>query len=252
MDYRKPADASSATLHQEFGNNFITESDLYKELWHGRDIEISNLWQRSLFLGAFLILSYTGYGTLWYSQLQQDKDILSTLLSASPTAIFLSIGFLMLSGFGLIISILWIQMAKGSKRWYERYEKSICLIIDDPDLENRVFSFPHQPEGKKGVPMHGYLEEADCDDSLFSTSAGYYSVSRVNIAIGQVAMVIWRLLFILHTLYFFIQILSGNPIQALSRTPWMNITIFIVGVIVCILGIIPLIKICLYKTKSNS
>jgi hypothetical protein len=173
-------------------------------------------------------------------------------MSASPTALFLNIGFLMLSGFGLVLSILWIQMAKGSKRWYERYEKSICLIIDDPYLENRVFSFPHQPANKNGIPMHGYLIDADCDDSLFSTKAGYYSVSRVNIAIGQVALVIWRLLLILHTLLLFIQILFGNFEFLLQRTPWIQITIFLTGVLMCILGIVPLIKICLYNTKSNS
>ena len=44
-------------LKQDF-----TIKDLYIQYWHCRDFEIQNLWQRSIFLGTFLILCFTGYG----------------------------------------------------------------------------------------------------------------------------------------------------------------------------------------------
>jgi hypothetical protein len=253
MDNRRMSDASTDTMNGRMKTRYVDETDIYEELWRGRDLEINSLWQRSIFLGAFLILAYTGYGTLWFSLLQQKTEILYLLLSNSPAAFFLSLGFFILSGFGLAISVLWIQMAKGSKRWYERYEQSISLIINDPTLENRVFSFPHQQENKTGLPMHGYLKDADCNDSLFSTKAGKYSVSKVNIAIGQVAFVIWRLLLILHSFLLLIQIYTGyfGPDWTNQRTV-VNFIMVIAGILATSLGIIPLINICTKNTKSSS
>lgn len=39
-----------------------------------RDLEISNLWQRSIFLGTFLVLCFTGYGVLIHSMLTLEKN----------------------------------------------------------------------------------------------------------------------------------------------------------------------------------
>ena len=40
----------------------LSIKELYAQYWHCRDFEIQNLWQRSIFLGTFLILCFTGYG----------------------------------------------------------------------------------------------------------------------------------------------------------------------------------------------
>lgn len=42
----------------------IQPKDIYESLWRCRDFELSHLWQRSVFLTAFLLLAYTGYGVL--------------------------------------------------------------------------------------------------------------------------------------------------------------------------------------------
>ena len=42
----------------------LTERELYQELWQGRDFEINHLWQRSVFLGAFMLAIAAGYGGL--------------------------------------------------------------------------------------------------------------------------------------------------------------------------------------------
>lgn len=250
MDNRKMADASAETVSSEgIKRHYLCEADLYKELWDGRDFEITSLWQRSVFLGTFLVITYTGYGALWLALIKENIDI----ITPSVTNYVLSLGFLSLAGFGLVMSILWIQMAKGSKRWYERYENSISKIIEAHELENRVFSFPKQAPGQEGFPMHGYLEETKCDNRLLSTKAGEFSVSRVNIALGQVAFIIWRMLLVLHFLLLILQIGIG---LGLSNGEYSNslymIICTIMGVGMTVWGIGPLIRICRDKTCSQS
>lgn len=253
MDYRRPSDASNDSLKHDIKRTYLTEADIYKELWHGRDFEINSLWQRSIFLGTFLVLAYTGYGLLWSSLVKENFKATTVLLSNTLDSLLLNFGFIALCGFGLTISILWIQMAKGSKRWYERYENSISLIINEYDLENRVFSFPHQPQGKEGLPMHGYLEEADCDDSLFSPKAGKYSVSKINIAIGQIAFIIWRLLFVLHISLLLIQIFI-EPFKELWRQRGWDLYVlaFLYGIIISVIGILPITRILTEGTRSGA
>ncbi|WP_300232445.1 hypothetical protein [uncultured Alistipes sp.] len=40
----------------------ISIKEIHETLWRCRDFELSHLWQRSIFLSAFLILCFTGYG----------------------------------------------------------------------------------------------------------------------------------------------------------------------------------------------
>ena len=101
--------------------------------------------------------------------------------------------------------------------------------------------------------MHGYLEDADCNDSLLSQKAGRYSVSRINIAIGQVALVIWRMLLILHIVLLLIQIFSQH-----FKASWfehrleLNIFAFLLGAMVFRVGILPIIQICTKGTRSGN
>lgn len=253
MDYRRPSDASSDTTQGSVESKYLSETDLYKELWHGRDFEITSLWQRSVFLGTFLVLAYTSYGFLWASLIKEDIAVATFLISNTSNAILVSIGSIFLCSFGLVISILWVQMAKGSKRWYERYENSISLMIENSNLENRIFSFPHPQRGEVGVPMHGYLEDTDCDDSLLSQKAGRYSVSKINIAIGQVALVIWRMLLILHIVLLLIQIFSQQFIASLFEYRLeLNIFAFFLGAVIFSIGILPIIQICTKGTRSGN
>lgn len=250
MDYRRMADASADTCSNKGSNPYyLCEADMYKELWHGRDFEITSLWQRSVFLGTFLVIAYTGYGALWLALIKENIGI----INPTATNYALNIGFLSLAGFGLVMSILWVQMAKGSKRWYERYESSIALIIDNFELENRVFSFPPQLNGQEGIPMHGYLKDTDYDYELLSTKAGGFSVSRINIALGQVAFIIWRLLLGLHFLLIGLQIVIDLGFSNVDCSTYVYMIVCtILGVVVAVWGIAPLIRICRENTRSHS
>ncbi len=84
-------------------------------VWQCRDFEIQHFWQRSGFLATFIVLIYTGYGAFWGNILVEETN-------TKMIHHFISIGVLFL---GCIFSSLWIMMAKGSKYWYEIYEKKI-------------------------------------------------------------------------------------------------------------------------------
>lgn len=51
---------------------------------------------------------------------------------------------------------------------------------------------------KNYFPFHGDLSDADYNDSLLSSDGGAYSVSKVNITIGIVALFFWTLLMGVH------------------------------------------------------
>ncbi|MBO5289241.1 MAG: hypothetical protein J6B11_07585 [Spirochaetales bacterium] len=103
---------------------------------------------------------------------------------------------------GIIFSMMWIMMAKGSKYCFERYEFGINKI-----LENKKFS-KEDKEFNPGIadddiPHHGNLPEPKDDDVcdyILSPLAGRYSVSKINITIGIVALLFWCCLNILHIL----------------------------------------------------
>ncbi len=146
-----------------------------------RDLEISNLWQRSIFLGTFLVLCFTGYGVLLHSIL---------ILKDGDSEFFLLLHFVccLLAILSAIFSVLWIQMAKGSKAWYEVYETYITKFQNE-------FKSNLDYESKWGMGNHN---DIIMDDSLLSVKAGGYSPSKINIVIGQVSLIVWLLILISH------------------------------------------------------
>lgn len=86
----------------------VTPKDLYKEVWEGRNFEISNLWQRSVFLAVFTLAIAAAYGEVLAKMIfPEDNSICVT-----STQHLAAWGLCCL---GLIFSMLWIMMAKGSK-----------------------------------------------------------------------------------------------------------------------------------------
>lgn len=151
------------------------------KLYKCRDLEISNLWQRSVFLSVFLILCSTAYGYLIQKSLEQtDADLI------------LSYGLmsLVLSSINIIFSIIWIAMGKGSKAWYEVYESAITNFENDYWMELRM-------------PQNYVMGSMKCprenlNNSFLSTKAGAFSPSKINIFIGQISLLIWSGVSVFH------------------------------------------------------
>lgn len=162
--------------------------DVYRTLWSCRDFELSHLWQRSVFLSAFLLLVYTSYGALIFG-------ILSSNIEDYSFKILLCLGLVILL-LGMIFSQLWIMMGKGSKAWYEMYEKAIYKIEHSPKYANLIIN----SEMKGDAISHGDIDVPDkISNSLWNTKAGAYSPSKINIVIGQISFVILFLTYLAQT-----------------------------------------------------
>ena len=79
------------------------------------------------------------------------------------------------------------MMIKGSKRWYEQFESALWWFYNnnsdlfDEKLKNNINDYPH----------FGNLWDKRINNSLFNTAAGHYSVSRINIVLGQLLCLVW-------------------------------------------------------------
>lgn len=163
--------------------NKVSIKEIHETYWRCRDFELSHLWQRSIFLSVFLVLCFTGYGTLLINILSSKEDI--TLLNLLAFSI---------STIGIIFSCLWIMMGKGSKAWYERYEQAILAFE-----RNAKYSTPKATHigGFHYGNIQGY-EFPPLKKCIFKSEGGAFSPSKINIAIGQITMIIWIITLLFH------------------------------------------------------
>lgn len=162
----------------------FSDKDLYQQLWDGRNFELSHFWQRAAFLASIFVVFIAAYGQIVFRMFFPDCE-----RNPTDSQHFFAWGLTFLC---LIFSMLWIMMFKGSKLWYERYEYSINEIFWEQKLFGNITN---------EKPYHGKLKSPPQDKisySLFSTKAGRYSVSKINIAIGIVSMFVFSLLNALH------------------------------------------------------
>lgn len=158
----------------------VSLKEIRDTFYHLRDFEISNLWQRSLFLSAFLVLLFTVYGNIVYGIFKGDYTnglVLSEICCGLALA-------------GFMFSLIWIMMGKGSKAWYEIYEWRICEIEKEDDL---------------GIPedyrMGASSSPWGLDENIYTNKAGKYSPSKLNIMIGRVLAIIWFIILVIHYVY---------------------------------------------------
>lgn len=168
-------------------------------LYQCRELEITTQWQRSVFLAAFIILLFTGYAKL--IELFFSRNI--AYLPLHWTGLILA--FLI-----FIFGILWLAMAKGSKRWTDIYETKIFLYE-----EKRRVNIPEQFKCKTERFCKNYNDKfrpsppnALCcykkDDllekknSFGSFGSATVSTSKVNIMIGFIILIFGAIAFMRH------------------------------------------------------
>lgn len=160
--------------------------DVYETLWRCRDFEIDHVWQRAVFLTAFQIGCFAVYGGL----------ILGTITAEHMRLPFACTNLLafLISVVGLILSFLWIMMAKGSKAWYEHYEQAITMFetrIDD--------AFAVDPKLRlTQIHTHEAFSPPRTSSFLWNTLGGSYSVAKINIVIGHLSSIVWAAIALLH------------------------------------------------------
>lgn len=168
-------------------DKYISRKEIRKGFYKCRDFELANLWQRSIFLSAFLILCFTGYGYI----LVKIIEIISSNNANKDSLPYLHLVAIGIGVLNFLFSILWIMMGKGSKAWYEIYETAICdidkEIIEDGDDKYRMGNLALD----KTKPF---------DNKLLSRNAGPFSVSKINIGIGQLCLWLWGIIIVFHSI----------------------------------------------------
>ena len=154
----------------------------YQELWRvanaRRDFELTHLWQRSILLTALIVVICSSYVGFVSKAFDTEKSI--DPLVFNEIACFITL-------VGLLFSLAWIMMGKGSKAWFEIQEKRIRL------LEDKLFD-----DTFDGFKMDDDCSLKEIDACILSTKAGKYSPSRLNIFIGIALSILWTILFVAH------------------------------------------------------
>lgn len=162
---------------------------VYNRLCHCRDMEIELVWKRAVFMTVFLITCFAGYGGLIVAGLSRSYS--------DRAFFFVTVAACFLATIGFAVSVLWIMMCKGSKAWYEHYEDAIKALAQETFEGKYGDLFSHDWKNlTKGI-------RTEISNNLCSTKGGAYSVSRLAIVIGQLAAIIWAVIFIGHGLLFF-------------------------------------------------
>lgn len=169
-------------------DNNLSYREIRDTFYRCRDFELTNLWQRSIFLFGFIVACFTGYGTILLSLLTSGEQNVTYPTLANFIECLISL-------IGIVFSVIWIMMAKASKAWYEVYERAIGDVENKADKDN-CKSIHIEKQYRMGY--YCTLYEDDVNNSPFSTKAGQFSPSKLNVFIGQVLFVIWLLCFCGH------------------------------------------------------
>ena len=209
----------------------ITRKDIHDKLWEARDFEISHLWQRSIFLAAFIVLLFTAYFSVLDKAIDNKKEYnaysyeLSTGSTLRTNTSVISyeeenlsnkklMTTIILEGIclmGFSFSTLWVCMARGSKYMYERIENGINTTYDDIDAWDPSIRAKIEKEycdclwnlgDYTWMPRHGAQPLSRYNYKPLSTDGSTFSPSRINIIIGYVFMLAWMLLAIVPIILF--------------------------------------------------
>ena len=120
------------------------------------------------------------------------------------------------------------MMGKGSKYWYECYE-GLINNIEDEKSENKLYI---QSAG-------GYIEENKVNNSLLKRVAGNYSVSKINILLGQISALVWFIILLMHIILLiypkFFNLIFYDNIKNISIAVVVTFSIVIFICITCCL-----------------
>ena len=84
----------------------IPPSALYEQFLKCRDLEIEHYWHRMVFMTAFLLACFAGYGGLLVAFIDSEK---CTMAFRMANGVLFSLSIV-----GIVVSCLWLMMSKGS------------------------------------------------------------------------------------------------------------------------------------------
>jgi hypothetical protein len=148
----------------------------YERAWKNRDFEIDKFWTRAAYFWGFIVLIFGGYISIVTSN------------SANITALHLDWYLLLV---GLIFSVAWLLVLFGSKAWQENWENHIDW------LENNI-----------SCPLYRTI--------YYKRKNKYYSVSKINIVLAWLIIVVWITLIIEYIILNKCKFLNSMPMYIIS------------------------------------
>ena len=208
-----------------------------------RDMEINNLWQRSIFLATLLVLCYTAYGTVFMRLLDCNCESEKSIQVWQIHLVLVCVALI-----GVFFSTLWIMMAKASKAWQEAHENAITdleffTMYNNLPYHGQWGNWTVQTQDVYGWWHGGYLwlKKEKVSNCIFSHKAGCYSPSKINITIGIVSFIIFITAVLFHLIYVW-RNMSSETIE--SSFNWIDLILFFIAIVAII--------ICLCSTKSGA
>jgi hypothetical protein len=125
-----------------------------------RKLEISLYWTRATYFWAFIATAFAGYALTYKTSLSNEPWLA-----------------LLFSSLGLVFSVAWYLVNRGSKFWQCNWERHVDLL-----------------EGMTLGPLYKYIA-MDTKNS-FLTSPGAFSVTKINQMLGLFVSSIWLILFL--------------------------------------------------------
>jgi hypothetical protein len=129
-----------------------------------RQFEIDLFWKRSLFFWGFIGAAFVAIGAL-----KNEMPGVSLLISA----------------FGIVCSLAWTLVNRGSKYWQEQWETKI------EEVETRVTGALFKPREREQLNKGPWLR------------GRAYSVSKLATAISDFALIVWIAIFVQRALFEF-------------------------------------------------
>lgn len=227
--------------------------EMYKILYNAYADEIKNLWQRSIFLGAFMVLVWSGYGALQLKaiELKIIENLAQSVQNWGTNTLVYVFASLGLCAVIIVLSWLWIAMAKGSKFVQEAHEEHIKNFdFQNYDIKN-LFCDLDSYEYAKHIDSQTNTKDKTLNPKLKSLlSCGVlqpyrYSPSKINIALGWVSLLVSIVFLYIHLL---IQTSMREKIQE-----WISIVLSTSFVFICPLIFVAILAFIIhFSIKSNS
>lgn len=189
--------------------------EMYNILYGAYADEIKNLWQRSIFLGAFMVLVWSGYGALQLKAIEIIENLAQSTQNCAQNAeqtlnlvyVTTSIG---LCAVIIVLSWLWIAMAKGSKFVQEAHEEHIKNFDFQNDNIKNLFCDLDSYEYVEHIDSKNNTKDKTLNPKLNDNllcrgvlQPYRYSPSKINIALGWASCLLGGVLFIAHIMSLF-------------------------------------------------
>jgi len=155
---------------KEYEDTFINNNDIRKAALtvalDVRKFEIELYWKRATYFWTFIAASLAGYGAIQASSITNKHDL-----------------SVMLSCLGLVFSVGWLCVNRGSKKWQENWENHVDMLEDkECGPIYKVILTRLKPTGFDENVQH------------FLNGPSPISVSKVNQIISLFVSILWAFL----------------------------------------------------------